>query len=75
MLQIEENKFADNLSQFFFNTLLIKKEVILALEGVKKECIRIKDFNVFNPIDCSNGPNKKIYRLDEFKQTQESQIS
>ncbi len=69
MLQIEENKFADNLSQFFFNTLLIKKEVIQALVDVKNECLGIHSDGVFN-VDTS-----KVFRVDEFKQLQESHIS
>jgi len=69
MIQIEDNKFADNLSQFFFNTLLIKKEVIQALVDVKTECIGIKDLHVFTL------EQNRVYRVDEFKQVQDSHIS
>ena len=69
MLQIEDNQFATNLSQFFFNTLLIKKEVIQALVDVKFGCLEIKPCNIF--LDDI----KKVFRVDEFKQLEDSKVS
>ena len=67
---IPQHDFPEQFSTFCFHSLFIKDEVIRAMVQIREECNNIlKDNHIFNV------QLKKLYRLEEFKQQQNSSIS
>ena len=70
MVPIPEHDFPEQFSNFCFNSLYIKDEVIKAMTEIKRECnVTMEDNRIFDTsID-------KTIRLEEFKQLQNSMNS
>lgn len=69
MITIPPHNFPEQFSQFCFNTLQNKDEVIRAHQDIKKECNDVLVKDIYNPNIT------KTMRIDEFKQIQASSIS
>jgi dynein heavy chain len=67
---IPPHDFPEQFSTFCFNSLFIKDEVIRAMVQIREECnCVLRDNHIFNV------QLNKLYRLEEFKQQQNSSIS
>ena len=69
MIKIPKHSFAKKISKFSFTTLLIKDEVIRALQEIRKECNDVAAKDIYNPNVT------KTMKVDDFKQIQASSIS
>lgn len=67
---IPKHEFAEQFSNFCFNSLFIKKEVILAMVQIRDHCN-----NVMTHQRIFNSTLNKTMRVEEFKQHQQSSIS
>ena len=62
MVQIPVHEFPEQFSNFCFNSLYIKEEVIVSLDKIKEQCMLASEREIFN----TNFT--KTMRLEEFKQ-------
>ena len=69
MVQIPRHEFPEQFSNFCFNSLYIKEEVILSLDKIKEQCILASEREIFN----TNFT--KTMRLEEFRQIESGAIS
>jgi len=69
MISIPPHNFPEQFSQFCFNTLQNKDEVIRAQQEIRKECNDVLGKDLYNPNIT------KTMRVDEFKQVQASSIA
>ena len=69
MVQIPRHEFPEQFSNFCFNSLYIKEEVILSLDKIKEQCILASEKEIFNT------KFDKTVRLEEFKQIESGAIS
>jgi dynein heavy chain len=66
---IPKHEFPEQFSNFCFNSLFIKNEVIRAMVQIREECNKVmSDHHIWQ---CNLG---KIMRVEEFKQHQQSAI-
>ena len=71
MVPIAKHDFPEAFSNFCFNSLFIKDEVIKAMVQIREECNNVhKDNRIFNVV-----LNGKVMRVEEFKQHQTSSIT
>lgn len=68
-ITIPAHDFATQFSNFCFNSLFIKDEVIKATVQIKSECNTLLAEN-----SIWNTKFDKIMRIEDFKQTQQSSI-
>ena len=68
---IPQHDFPEQFSTFCFNSLFIKDEVIRAMVKIREEC----NYVLNEQPRIFNVQRKKLYRLEEFKQQQNSSIS
>ena len=70
LLQLERNRhsrdFTENFKEFCFSSIYSQKEAVIALQGIKQQCNRIRELDLFN-----------LYithpmRIEEFRQRQEA---
>jgi len=64
---LEPKSFENTFKEFCLATLKIKSESVLALQEIKRECLKIVDMEVFN------FRINKAVRYEEYKQLQESE--
>ncbi|OMJ85153.1 hypothetical protein SteCoe_13621 [Stentor coeruleus] len=69
MVQIPRHEFPEQFSNFCFNSLYIKEEVILSLDKIKEQCILAAEKEIFNTNFI------KTMRLEEFRQIESGAIS
>jgi len=73
MTPIPEHDFPEQFSNFCFNSLFIKEEVIKAMVEIRSECNDMMEkHRIWNTLPLIEG---KPYRLENFKQIQSSAIS
>lgn len=73
MVPIPEHDFPEQFSNFCFNSLFIKEEVIRAMVEIRAECNEMMERHRI--WDCSAPAEGKPRRLEDFKQIQSSSIS
>jgi dynein heavy chain len=74
-ITIPPHDFATQFSNFCFNSLYIKEEVINATNEIRHECNNLlKSNQIWNTKIDENGGEKKVLRIEEFKQLQSSAI-
>jgi dynein heavy chain len=74
-ITIPPHDFATQFSNFCFNSLYIKEEVINATNEIRHECNNLlKGNQIWNTKLDENGREKKVLRIEEFKQLQTSAI-
>lgn len=69
MIQIPHHEFPDQFSNFCFNSLYIKEEVISSLEKIREQCVISTEKEIYNTIFT------KTMRLEEFRQIESGAIS
>jgi len=67
MVPIPQHDFPEQFSNFCFNSLYIRKEVIFAMEAIRAECNQLLQENRIFNVDID-----EILRLEKFKQIQQS---
>jgi dynein heavy chain len=73
MVPIPEHDFPEQFSNFCFNSLFIKEEVIKAMVEIRSECNDMMEkHRIWNTLPPTEG---KPHRLENFKQIQSSAIS
>lgn len=71
MVPIPQHDFPEQFSNFCFNSLYIKEEVIKAMVEIRAECNQLlQDNHIFDV-----GIKNKILRVEEFKQIQSSSVA
>lgn len=70
MTPIPQHDFPEQFSNFCFNSLYIKEEVIKAMVEIRNECNNLLEDNKI--FECSIN---KTLRVEEFKQIQSSNIA
>lgn len=68
MVSIPPHDFPEQFSNFCFNTLYVKEEVIHAMVDIKAECNEVLNQEIYNT-------KLKTMRLEDFKQIQSGSIS
>lgn len=73
MIPIPEHDFPEQFSNFCFNSLFIKEEVIRAMVEIRAECNEVMEKGRI--WHCQPPTEGKPHRLEEFKQLQSSAVS
>ena len=71
MVPIPQHDFPEQFSNFCFNSLYIKEEVIKAMVDIRAECNQLLNDNHIFDVSIKN----KILRVEEFKQIQSSSVA
>ena len=69
MVQIPRHEFPEQFSNFCFNSLYIKEEVIISLDKIKEQCILASEKDIFSVVFT------KTMRLEEFRQIELAAIN